>query len=78
MHEHAPCPHVHLPLVDAPVLKAQRAEVEAPTETHCGTSGSCGARALVKCGPRRRTTAPPVPRWAESRTERLRSTRLMV
>jgi hypothetical protein len=81
VHEHAPCSprHVHLPLVEAPVVKSERASVEESARGGAGGGGP-GAAVAVMVRPaeglRVRFCAGP---WrAQSRTERLRTTRIVV
>jgi hypothetical protein len=81
VHEHAPCSprHVHVPLVEAPVVRSERASVENAAQDGAG-GGNAGVVAAVMVRPAEglRVRSCETPWRGQSRTERLRTTRILV
>jgi hypothetical protein len=81
VHEHAPCSprHVHVPLVEVPVVKSERASVEESAQGGAGGGGPGPVLAVVmRATPWLRVRSCTMPLRAQSRTERLRTTRIVV
>ena len=80
VHEHAPCSprHVHVPLVEAPVARSERASVEDSGEDGSGEDRPRAVVAVTRLTPGLCDRSRPAPLRAQSRTERLRTTRIVV